>query len=205
MGGGVACTALDLANSQETSTMSLKQKLKDELKAVGIAALYFGCWIAALLLVKSLVLAEYQIAFNHWSMAVIGALVLSKVVLILEHVSLGAWVRSQPAWVDVVLRTALYSVGVALVLILEKGLESRHEFGGFGPAVAQLFKQADVHHVWANTIGLSGALLGYNLLSVVQRHLGEGGLIRIFLSPLPNASTSSQFKPSSITVNGVKE
>ena len=165
--------------------MSLKQKLEKEVKAVGIAALYFGCWIAALLLVKSLILAEYRIAFHGWSMAVVGALVLSKVVLVLEHVHLGAWVRAKPAWVDVMLRTVLYALGVAVVLILEKGLESRHAFGGFGPAVAQLFQQADVYHVWANTLCLSGALLGYNVLSVVQRHLGEGALVRMLLSPLP--------------------
>jgi hypothetical protein len=165
--------------------MSLKQKLNEEIKAVGIAALYFGCWIAALLLLKSLVLAEYKIAFHGWSVAVVGALVLSKVVLVLEHVSLGAWVRARPAWVDVVLRTAMYSLGVAAVLVLEKGFEARHEHGGFGPALRFLFQQADVHHVWANTLGLSGALLGYNALSVVQRHLGKGGLIRVFLSPLP--------------------
>ena len=166
--------------------MSIKHKLKEESKAVGIAALYFGCWIAALLLIKSLVLAEYRIAFHHWSMAVVGALILSKVVLVLQHVSLGSWVRSQPAWVDVFLRTALYSLGVFAVLILEKGLESRQEFGGFFPAVRQLFHQADVYHMLANTLCLSGALFVYNLLSVVQRHLGEGGLIRMLLSPLPD-------------------
>jgi hypothetical protein len=83
------------------------------------------------------------------------------------------------------LRTAMYSLGVAVVLVLEKGFEGRHEHGGFGPALQQLFQQADIYHVWANTIAISGALLGYNALSVVRRHLGKGGLVRIFLSPLP--------------------
>jgi len=165
--------------------MSFKEKLKDEIKAIGITALYFGCWIAALLLLKSLVLAEYRIAFHGWSAAVVGALILSKVVLVLEHVSLGEWVRTRPAWVDVVLRTAVYSLGVAVVIFLEKGFESRHDYGGFVPALKQLFRQTDVHHVWANTLCLSGALLGYNALSVVRRHFGEKGLLRIFLLPLP--------------------
>jgi len=165
--------------------MSLKQKLKDEIKAVGVAALYFGCWIGALLLFKSLILAEYKIAFHGWSAVVVGALVLSKVVLVLEHVSLGAWVRARPAWVDVVLRTVMYTLGVAVVLVLEKGFEGRHEYGGFGSALRQLFQQADVHHLWVNTLCLSGALLGYNALTVVRRHLGNSGLIRLFLSPLP--------------------
>ena len=42
--------------------MSFGAKLKEELKAVGIAALYFGCWIFTLMVVKWLVLAEYHIA-----------------------------------------------------------------------------------------------------------------------------------------------
>lgn len=172
--------------------MSIKQKLNEEIKAVGIAALYFGCWIGALLLIKSLVLAEYEIAFHGWSVAVVGALVLSKVVLVLEHVSLEAWLRAWPAWVDVVLRTAMYTLGVAVVLALEKGFEGRHEYGSFGQALRQLLQQADIYHVWANTIVLSGALLGYNALTVVRRHLGKGGLIRMFLSPLPENFTEDQ-------------
>jgi hypothetical protein len=126
---------------------------------------------------------------------VVGALVLSKVVLVLEHVSLGAWVRARPAWVDVVLRTVLYSLGVAMVLVLEKGFEGRHEHGGFGPSLMAVFQHADVHHVWVNTICLSGALLGYNMLSVVRQHLGEGGLIRAFLSPLPEETQADQTQP----------
>jgi hypothetical protein len=157
--------------------------MKDEFKAVGITALYFGCWIAGLLLIKSLVLAEYEIVFHRWSMVVVGALVLSKVVLVLEHVSLGAWVRARPAWVGVLLRTVMYSLGVAVVLAMEKGFEGRHEYGGFTHALRHLFQQADMYHVWANTIALSGALLGFNALTVVREHLGKGGLLGIFLSP----------------------
>ena len=168
--------------------MSVTQRLIHEIKEVGIAALYFVCWIGALLLIKSLVLAEYRIAFTGWSMALVGALILSKVVLVLEHVSLGAWVHARPAWVEVILRTLLYTLGVAVVLILEKGLESRHEFGGVVPAVRHLFQQTDVHHVWANTVCISGALLGYNILSVIQRQLGKGALLRILCSPLPEES-----------------
>ena len=115
------------------------------------------------MVLKELLLAEYQIVFHGWSVAVIGVLVLAKVVLVLEHFPLGAWVRTRPAWVDVVLRTALYSFGVLVVLLLEKAFEGRHEHGGFGPSLMSVFHHADVHHVWINTVCLSGALLGYNI------------------------------------------
>ena len=104
--------------------MSLQQKLKHELKALTITGLFFAVWISALLVLKDLLLAEYDIAFHGWSVALVGALTAN-------------------------------------------------------------FKQADVPHVWINTIVLSGALFGYNALTVIRRHLGEGGLLRLFLKPLP--------------------
>ena len=165
--------------------MSPQQKLIHEVKAVGLAALYFGGWIAAMILLKQLVLEEYQIHFYGYSQALVGALILSKVVLVLEHVSLGAWVRARPAWVDVLLRTMLYAVGVVLVMLLEKGFEGRHEYGGFGSALRALFEHADIHHIWTNATVLMGALLVYNVLAVVRAHLGEGGLWRLFMMPVP--------------------
>ena len=175
--------------------MSFGQKLKEELWAVVITTLYFGCWILALMVLKWLILAEYAISFQGWSLALVGAVVLAKVVLVLDHFSLGAWVRRQPAWLEVLLRAALYTIGVAVVLILEKSFEGRHAAGGFVPALQNLFRQADIHHVWATTICLSGALLVCNGLSVIRRHLGENGLIRLFLVPLPEETTAIPAHP----------
>ncbi|HSR13402.1 MAG TPA: hypothetical protein VLS90_18290 [Thermodesulfobacteriota bacterium] len=160
-------------------------KLKKEINALVLATVYFGSWIGVFMILKKLILAEYRIEFHGLSLAVVGTLVLAKVVLVLEHVPLGSWTRSRPAWVHVVLRTALYAVGVLVVLVLEKAFETRHEHGGFGPSILAVFHHPEAPHVWANTICLTGALLGYNILSCVRRRLGEGGLARLFLAPLP--------------------
>jgi hypothetical protein len=164
---------------------NIQQKLKHELESMVLAMLYFGIWISVLMVFKKLVLAEYQIEFKGLSVVLIGTLVLAKVVLVLEHVPLGALVRARPAWVDVLVRTALYTSGVLVVLLLEKAFEGRHEHGGFGSSLWSMFHHAEINRVWANTICLSGALLVYNALSVVRRHFGKGGLLRLFLSPLP--------------------
>jgi hypothetical protein len=168
--------------------MSFPLKLKAELQAMGVAGLYFGSWITVLLVLKELLLAEYDIAFNGWSLALVGALVLSKVVLVLEHVPLGSWLRARPVWVDVTARTLLYGLGVLVVLLLEKALEGRHEHGGFVPSLMSVFQQAEIHHVWVNSICVTGALFTFNALSVVRRHLGEGGLRRLFLQPAPTTA-----------------
>lgn len=170
--------------------MSFREKLVEELKAVGVVAAYFGCWIAAILWLKKIVLAEYDIAFGDFSDAVIGALVLAKVVIVLEHVPLGRWIRRRPAWVDVIVRTLLYAAGVFVVLVLEKSFEARHEYGSFSTSLANVFQQADIHHVWANTVCLGGALLSYNVLSVIRKHLGHGYLRGLLLLPLPDEPES---------------
>jgi hypothetical protein len=162
--------------------MSFPQKLGEELKALALASLYFGMWLGVLVVLKQLVLADYQIKFRGFSVALIGTLVIAKVVLILEHVPLGSWVRNRPAVIDVLLRGALYGVGVAVMMLVEKAFEARHEYGGFGGALLGVFHHRDIYHVWADTIALTCALLGFNTLSVLRLHLGNRELARLFFS-----------------------
>jgi hypothetical protein len=170
--------------------MSIQDKLKHELKAIILVTLFFAVWLGIFMGLKILLLEDYHIQFGGFSMVLIGALILAKVVLILEHVSLGAWLRDKPVLVDVLLRTILYAFGTFVVMLLEKTFESRHEQGGFGPALMNVFQHRDMPHVWANTICLTGALLFYNLLAEINRRLGTGGLARMFLLPSRDSTDS---------------
>ncbi len=163
--------------------MGTHEKLKHELKAVALLTLYFAAWLGTLTGLKILILEDYQISFGSASVVLIGALVLAKVVLILEHVPLGGWLKKQPVLMDVILRTLLYAFGTFVVMLLEKAFESRHESGGFSAAIMNIFHHRDMPQVWANTICVTGALLFYNLLTALNHHLGAGGLANIFLSP----------------------
>jgi hypothetical protein len=169
--------------------MGLKEKLLHELKAVGLLAVYFGCWLVALLTIKQLILAEYHIEFHDMSKALVGVLILSKVVLVLEHVPLGNWVSTRPAWVDVVLRTILYAFGVFVVICIERAFEGRGEYGGIVAGLRAAFQHADIYHVLANTLALTAAILGYNMLSVIRQRLGKGTLLRMFTTPIPREMT----------------
>lgn len=166
--------------------MSIVEKVKHEIVSVVILTLYFMTWLGFLMLLKYLLLADYEIRFSGISKAVVGSLVLAKVVLVLEYVPLGKWVRSQAAWVDVVLRTVMYSVGVFVVMVLEKVFEGRQEQGGFIEAINALFAQVDIYHLWLSLICVSAALLSYNIISVLHKNLGKGVLLRMLLSPTPS-------------------
>jgi len=165
--------------------VTLRARFKDEVVIASLTALYFGAWFVMLVVFKSLVLAEYGIGSTGLAVAAISALIVTKVVLVLEHVRFGAWVERRPAVVDVLLRTLFYGLAVLLVLLLETAFDARHEKGGFLSSLQQVLHHGDIHHVWADTLAVSGALLGFNAFSLVRRHLGKGGLLRAFLSPLP--------------------
>jgi hypothetical protein len=167
--------------------MSFREKTIEEVKAILLTTLYFGAWFGVLMALKRLVLAEYHIGFRGFSAALLGAVVVAKVVLVMEHVSLGRWVRRQPAIVDVILRTLLYTLGFFLVLLLEKAFEARHEYGSYGRALANIFHHRDMPHIWANTIAVASALLGFCGLAVLRRTLGNEEFTALFLSrPPPN-------------------
>jgi len=164
--------------------MNLPAKLREEIKSVGLTTLFFAAWFSVLLVLKSLILAEYNIEFRSMSIALIGALIVAKVVLVLEKVPLERWTRNRSALTHVVVRTGLYGFGILVVLFLEKAFELRHEYGGFIPALAQVVGHQDIPHVLAAAIGVTGALFVFNAMFVIRRRLGKHGLLGLFLSPL---------------------
>jgi hypothetical protein len=162
--------------------MSLQERLGEEIKAVALTTLYFAVWFGVLIVLKELLLAEYRIEVRGLSLALVGALVVAKVVLLMEHVPLGQWVRKHAAVFDVILRTLVYAVGVLVVLLVEKAFAARHESGGFSRSLIQVFQHREIHHVWANTIAVACALLGFNALAVLRRRIGDKQLTQLFLA-----------------------
>ncbi len=166
---------------EDKAHVPLRTRALHEIKSIALVTLYFAACFLVLMFMKRLVLAQYGVEFRGISIALIGALVAAKVVLIMEKVPLGDWVRARPVIVDTLLRTLLYMVGVAVVQLLETAFESRHESGGFWPALLNVLHHRDIHHILANTIGIGGALLAFNVMTVLQLHLGSGHLRRLFL------------------------
>ncbi len=162
--------------------MSALKKILNEIKIVARVASYFAVVFMMMMVMKKLDLEDYDIEFTGISQALVGALILSKVVILMEYISLGSWVQRQPPIVDVILRTLLYSAGVAVVVFLEKAFEKRHEADGFGNAISYVLNHRDAYHVWAITIGTAASIFVYNSFSIVQQKLGKNGVAKLFFS-----------------------
>jgi hypothetical protein len=160
--------------------MKIMKKVFEEVRIILSLASYFAIVFIFLMIMKKLYLDDYNIEFTGLSQALIGALILSKVVLLMGLIKPAKWVRKQPPIVDVIIRTILYSLGVAIVMVLEKSFEKRHESAGFGDAIVYIVNHRDFYHVWATTIGVSGSLFAYNAFSILQHMLGKNGLMKLF-------------------------
>jgi hypothetical protein len=162
--------------------MNILKKILEEIKIILRTAAYFAIVFILMMVMKKLYLKDYDIEFTGLSQAIIGALVMSKVIILMELISLGPWVQRQPPIVDVILRTLLYTSGVLIVIVLEKAFEDRHKAGSYGDAISYVLSHRDIYHVWATTIGAAGSIFVYNSFSVVQRTMGKNGLARLFFS-----------------------
>lgn len=150
------------------------------MKAMAYITLYFAVWFGLVMFLKKLLLAQYDIQFNGMALALLGAVLLAKVVLLMEHVPVEAWVPNHPVIVAVILRTFLYFLGVLVALTIEKAFEARHEYGGFARALTRVYQHPEYPHVMFNTICVGLALLAFNIFSVLRRHLGKNGLGQLF-------------------------
>ena len=165
-----------------TAPKSFKQKLVKEIKSVVFATIYFAIWFGILMFLKTMILTEYKVEFTGISMALIGALILAKVVLIVDFIPVSNWTRQHSAVWYIMFRTLFIIIVVFILLLLEKAFESRHEYGGFGSSLSQVFQHRDFYHVWANVTVVSIAVFWFNVIFVLRRYLGERKLRQVFFS-----------------------
>ena len=169
----------------KAKTKTVTKKIGNEIKSILLVTLYFAIWFVVLIVLKKLILIDYNIEFVGLSTALIGALIMAKVVLIMEYIEFGQWIKRQPAIVDVLLRTLLYTLGAFVVMLPEKAFEARREAGGFGNAISHVFDNRDIYKVWASTIVVSISLFWFNVYSIFKLYLKNNEISTlIFKTPL---------------------
>lgn len=162
--------------------MSFKEKIKEEIKHMGSVTLYFFFCFAVILMLKKLFLASYQIEFFALSSAVLGALVIGKVVVVLDNTSIGNRFRSGPLYIDVAYRSFIYTVAVFIVMVIERSFHAYSESGNLISAVIETFEGRDVAQFWATTLCVFLTFIGYEVVAAISRYMGEGELAMLFFS-----------------------
>lgn len=156
--------------------------LREEIRSVALVTLYFAVCFVLILLMKQFWLAEYGIRFSGLTIALLAALVTAKVIIVLDHVPLTRWLGGAPGIVLVLVRSAVYTAVVLLVMLLEKAFEARAEYDGFTSALVNIFQHPELPQLYATTIAVGLAFIAYNAFETVRQGIGHDRFVALFLS-----------------------
>jgi hypothetical protein len=163
--------------------MTVSERIRRELREIGLVTLYFLSCFLIFLSLKKLLLEQYHLEVTIFQTAVIGALVVAKVVVLLDKTSFGGRFRSASLLAHVVWRSLSYTTVVFAVTLGERLFDLYRQSGALPVALSRLWEGKDFHHFLAMNVCVGLSFLIYNCFAEIDRHLGEGGLRKLFLAP----------------------
>lgn len=165
--------------------MTTSERIRREVREIGLVTLYFLACFLLFLSLKKLLLAQYQLEVAVLHTAVIGALVVAKVVVLLEKTSFGDRFRSASLLAHVLWRSLGYTAVVFVVSLAERLFDLSREGSGLPEALSTLWAGRDFNHFLAMNLCVGLSFLVYNCFSAIDRHLsqrGDGGLRKLFFA-----------------------
>ncbi len=106
--------------AKDPAAPGFKQKAKKELKDFLIISLYLAFFFSALVTYTILLLRKYDVSTLNYTFAIINALVIAKVILIGEMMSLGKHGETRPLYQSVFYKAVIFSLFVLAFHFLEE-------------------------------------------------------------------------------------
>ncbi|MGF1467806.1 MAG: hypothetical protein ACFCGT_16905 [Sandaracinaceae bacterium] len=163
----------------------LRSFLVEEGRLVLAVTAYFLVCFGLVGILKYLTLAQYHIAPHELGQAVVLALVLGKVVVVLDKTSFGNRFERHAVWSSVLYKSAIYTLAVAALLVVERVLH--HLLGGLtlAESLREAWDASDRNRAAATSICVMVAFIGYNAMSEVAAVVGWRRVRAFFLGPHP--------------------
>jgi hypothetical protein len=158
------------------------KKIKHEMTQVFRVTLYFFIAFGIILTLKKLFLSQYNIGFYDISGVVVGALIMGKVVPLLDHTGLGRTFSKSYLILNVLFKTIVYSLIADSLYLLEHVIKARDEHGGFVESLSHAIEHPNTNQILIIILCTFVALFIYNSFSAVNDHLGKNGLYKLFFT-----------------------
>ena len=173
-----------------TRIKAVKQKAYSEFKEFIVIVLYLWVVFGLFLLYKSVILNQEHISYLAHGVALVNALVLGKFVLIARALHLGDTTEDAPLIYPTLLKSALFSIVLACLKILEDAAVGFYHRKTFSESIADL-GGGTLKGILTLTVLLFVLLIPFFGFGELQRVLGEGKLAQLFFHPR-NASDPAQ-------------
>ncbi|MGI9232442.1 MAG: hypothetical protein ACR2RD_02325 [Woeseiaceae bacterium] len=159
------------------------QRLKQEILGVIPTAIFFFVAFQLLALTRTLILREYEIPIDTFFAATVGALIIAKVVVVVDLLPFVNRFPDKPLIYNVLWKTAIYFVAAILVRYAEHLISFVRKYGNFADANSHLVNEVVWPHFWLVQIWLFVILLIYCVLTELARVFGRERVRAVFLGP----------------------
>lgn len=159
------------------------RRLKQEFLGVIPAAIYFFVAFQLLAFTRSLTLLEYDIELSAFVTATVGALIVAKVVMVVDLLPFVNRFPDKPLMYNVAWKTGIYMIATLLFRYLERLIRLLFEYGGFVEANRHMFREVVWPHFLIVHIWLFVLFLMYCVFRELVRVFGRDRMREVFLGP----------------------
>jgi len=154
-------------------------KVKKELIDVGLITLYFFSCFAVFMIIKKLVLFEYKITFYGWSTAIVGALIIGKVVFLIDKLSIHKWLKHLAPIYEIIVKAIIYTLLVFIVSVIEKSVHFWLDKPLFGSWQSHLFGHGKGAMLLAHAIYIYFCFVGFYFIHFLVEMFGRDKILKL--------------------------
>jgi hypothetical protein len=161
--------------------MKILKTLKHEFFLVLPPTIFFLIAFILILATQRLIMKEYGIPLTGFGMAIIGALLVGKIVLIVDKLPFVNKFPEKPLIYNTLWKTMIYFIASLLVRYLEHVLELFKEAGSFAEANHRLIDAIIWPHFWLVQMWLLVLFFAYCALRELINTIGRAKVVEIFI------------------------
>jgi hypothetical protein len=158
----------------------LTEKVRHELIEYAFNVAYLTLVFAAFTQYRRFLLAEYSITYTNYWLALIGGLILGKVIMIGSVFRLGRWLEHKPLIVPTIYKALLFCVFVAVFRVVEYAIRGLLYGDGLAATLGEFFAQKGIDEVLANSLLVLVALIPFFAVKELGRVLGHERVAALF-------------------------
>jgi hypothetical protein len=170
---------------------SIKRFFTGLVREMAPVVLFFFIAFLLIGLMYKLFVSRYEIEFSAFAKAAVAALIIGKVVALMDLAeSRSAADRTHRRIVVVAAKTFLYALVVIVLGIGEKIFHAYREAGTLGEAVSKLIANANFDRFMGLVLLISVVVFVYLAMQEIEQAMGEGAMFRLFFKR-PDATPDS--------------
>ena len=149
--------------------------------------IYFTAVFHAVAITKAAFLEDYGLSVSGSTFAVVGALLVSKAILVTDKRRLTNVLSSGPLLYDVLWKATIFSLFTLLFRVIEELIPLAVKYRSVGAAARHFWAKDRLHHFWVLQMWLYGSLVMYCLVTELGHRLGVKNFKELLLAAPPAA------------------